>query len=118
MSRRRDRPAIPVIVVAGFLGAGKTTLLNALLGNTAGARLGVVVNDFGAINVDALLVSGQSAGTISFGNGCLCCTVDADGLADSLAQLAGRLPPATPMPHTATGSAQAVASGDASQAHA
>lgn len=84
VSRRRDRPAIPVIVVAGFLGAGKTTLLNALLGNTVGARLGVIVNDFGAINVDALLVAGQSAGTISFGNGCLCCSVDADGLGDAL----------------------------------
>ena len=88
MSRRRDRPAIPVIVVAGFLGAGKTTLLNALLGNTVGARLGVIVNDFGAINVDALLVAGQSAGTISFGNGCLCCSVDADGLGDALGGLA------------------------------
>ena len=88
MSSRRDRRAIPVVIVAGFLGAGKTTLLNALLGNTAGARLGVVVNDFGAINVDALLVSGQSAGTISFGNGCLCCTVDADGLAEALSGLA------------------------------
>lgn len=88
MSRRRDRPAIPVIVVAGFLGAGKTTLLNALLGNTVGARLGVIVNDFGAINVDALLVAGQSAGTISFGNGCLCCSVDADGLSDALGGLA------------------------------
>ncbi|MFZ2242955.1 MAG: CobW family GTP-binding protein [Gordonia amarae] len=88
MSRRRDRPAIPVIVVAGFLGAGKTTLLNALLGNTVGARLGVIVNDFGAINVDALLVAGRSAGTISFGNGCLCCSVDADGLGEALSGLA------------------------------
>lgn len=56
--------------------------------------------------------------TYGYNHGQAVSTVDADGLADSLAQLAGRLSPATPMPHTATGSAQAVASGDASQAHA
>ncbi|WP_407649986.1 CobW family GTP-binding protein [Gordonia pseudamarae] len=88
VSVRRHREAIPVVIVAGFLGAGKTTLLNALLANPVGARLGVIVNDFGAINIDALLVAGQSAGTISFGNGCLCCSVDADGLGQALAGLA------------------------------
>ena len=56
--------------------------------------------------------------TYGYNHGQAVSTVDADGLADSLAQLAGRLSPATPMPHTATGSAQAVASGDASQANA
>ncbi|MEO9330323.1 CobW family GTP-binding protein [Gordonia aurantiaca] len=86
---RRTRSPVPVIVVAGFLGSGKTTLLNHLL-RTAGAsgnRLGVLVNDFGAVNIDALLVSAQADGTVGLGNGCMCCTVDADGLEDALLSL-------------------------------
>ncbi|WP_040003963.1 CobW family GTP-binding protein [Gordonia alkanivorans] len=86
---RSARPPVPVIVVAGFLGSGKTTLLNHLL-RTAGAtgtRLGVLVNDFGSVNIDALLVSAQADGAVSLSNGCMCCTVDADGLADALTSL-------------------------------
>ena len=49
---------VPVIALTGHLGAGKTSLLNHLL-RAPGARLGVVVNDFGELNVDAALVSGQ-----------------------------------------------------------
>jgi len=50
---------IPVVIVAGYLGSGKTSLLNHLLRNNAGTRIGVVVNDFGAINIDSMLVAGQ-----------------------------------------------------------
>ncbi|TDD33606.1 CobW family GTP-binding protein [Saccharopolyspora elongata] len=82
------RQPIPVIIVAGFLGAGKTSLLNHLLRNPQGARIGVVVNDFGKINIDALSVAGQVDSTVSLGNGCLCCAVDASGLDDLLARLA------------------------------
>ncbi len=71
---------IPVLLVAGFLGAGKTTLLNHLLRTRSGLRIGVVVNDFGAVNIDAMLVAGQADGAVSLGNGCMCCTVDDDGL--------------------------------------
>ncbi|MEU3719379.1 CobW family GTP-binding protein, partial [Streptomyces californicus] len=71
---------IPVVVLAGFLGSGKTTLLNHLLRNRAGTRIGVVVNDFGAIEIDAMTVSGQVGSTVSLGNGCLCCAVDASEL--------------------------------------
>ncbi|MFB7916145.1 CobW family GTP-binding protein [Streptomyces sp. NPDC056061] len=71
---------IPVIVLAGFLGSGKTTLLNHLLANRAGNRIGVIVNDFGAIEIDAMTVSGQVGSTVSLGNGCLCCAVDASEL--------------------------------------
>ncbi|MFT3661495.1 MAG: GTP-binding protein [Gordonia sp. (in: high G+C Gram-positive bacteria)] len=80
--------AVPVVVLAGFLGAGKTTVLNHLLRNSGGRRFGVLVNDFGAVNVDALLVSGWSAGTLNLANGCICCTTDAEGLGEALAGLA------------------------------
>lgn len=71
---------IPVIVLAGFLGSGKTTLLNHLLRNRAGNRIGVIVNDFGSIEIDAMTVSGQVGSAVSLGNGCLCCAVDASEL--------------------------------------
>lgn len=82
MSRR-----IPVVALTGHLGAGKTTLLNHLL-RQPGARVGVVVNDFGAINVDAALVSGQVDEPASIAGGCLCCLEDAGGLDDALERLA------------------------------
>ena len=80
--------AIPVVVLAGFLGAGKTTVLNHLLRNSGGRRFGVLVNDFGSVNIDALLVAGQSAGTLNLANGCICCTTDAEGLGEALSGLA------------------------------
>ncbi|MCF8590173.1 CobW family GTP-binding protein [Gordonia liuliyuniae] len=78
---------IPVVVLAGFLGAGKTTLLNHVLANAGGRRIGVLVNDFGSINVDALLVSGVAGGTVTLENGCMCCTTDADGLEEAIGAL-------------------------------
>jgi G3E family GTPase len=77
---------IPVVVVAGFLGSGKTTLLNHLLAHSRDARIAVVVNDFGAVGIDSLLVSG-SGGTISLDNGCLCCAVGEDGVGPLLDRL-------------------------------
>ncbi|MEU9101083.1 GTP-binding protein [Streptomyces sp. NPDC048361] len=86
---------IPVIVLAGFLGSGKTTLLNHLLRAGRGTRIGVVVNDFGSIEIDAMTVAGQLGdSTVSLGNGCLCCAVDASELdvyLDRLARPAARL---------------------------
>lgn len=76
-----------MVLVAGFLGAGKTTLLNHLLGNNRGARIGVVMNDFGSIGVDAMSVAGQVDSMISLSNGCLCCAVDTRGLDAMLARL-------------------------------
>lgn len=78
---------IPVVALTGHLGAGKTTLLNHLL-RQPGARVGVVVNDFGSINVDAALVSGQVDEPASIAGGCLCCIEDAGGLDDALERLA------------------------------
>jgi len=77
---------VPVIALTGYLGAGKTTVLNRLL-RTPGARLGVVVNDFGAINVDASLVSGQIDQPASIAGGCLCCLPDTEGLDQALEKL-------------------------------
>ncbi|MET7616732.1 GTP-binding protein [Streptomyces sp. NPDC005408] len=78
------KPQIPVVVLAGFLGSGKTTLLNQLLRRNGGNRIGVIVNDFGSIEIDAMTVAGQVGSTVSLGNGCLCCAVDASELDDYL----------------------------------
>ncbi|WP_165777611.1 CobW family GTP-binding protein [Amycolatopsis antarctica] len=78
---------VPVLVVAGFLGAGKTTLINHLLRNVRGTRIGVIVNDFGSVNIDAMMVSGQADAIASLANGCLCCEVDVSGLDRMLGKL-------------------------------
>ncbi|MFD8129186.1 CobW family GTP-binding protein [Streptomyces mirabilis] len=79
---------IPVVVLAGFLGSGKTTLLNHLLHRSGGSRIGAVVNDFGAIEIDAMAVAGALGdSTVSLGNGCLCCAVDASELDEYLGRL-------------------------------
>ncbi|MFD8419665.1 CobW family GTP-binding protein [Streptomyces sp. NPDC059466] len=86
---------IPVIVLAGFLGSGKTTLLNHLLHHSGGSRIGAVVNDFGAIEIDAMAVAGALGdSTVSLGNGCLCCAVDAselDGYLERLTRPSARI---------------------------
>lgn len=85
---------IPVVVLAGFLGSGKTTLLNHLLRHRAGNRIAVVVNDFGAVEIDAMTVAGQVGSSVSLGNGCLCCAVDAselDGYLERLSRPAARI---------------------------
>ncbi|GAB91697.1 CobW family GTP-binding protein [Gordonia rhizosphera] len=81
------RAPIPVVIVAGFLGSGKTTLLNHLLRTASGTRIGVLVNDFGAVNIDAMLIAGQADGTVSLSNGCICCSVDSDGVQAALGRL-------------------------------
>ncbi|MFF1481743.1 CobW family GTP-binding protein [Streptomyces sp. NPDC058301] len=81
MSPTGPAPQIPVVVLAGFLGSGKTTLLNHLLRASRGTRIGAIVNDFGAIEIDVMTVAGQLGdSTLSLGNGCLCCAVDASEL--------------------------------------
>src|SRR5690606_6020411 len=67
---------IPLTVLGGFLGAGKTTVLNHLLSAPHGLRLMVLVNDFGAVNIDASLIRGVSDdGVVSLRNGCVCCSM-------------------------------------------
>lgn len=82
----------PVLAIAGFLGAGKTTLLNHLLRNSRGVRIGALVNDFGAVNIDAMLVAGQVDAMASLSNGCICCAVDASEAAEMLGKLAAVRP--------------------------
>lgn len=85
----RSLRQIPVVVIAGFLGSGKTTLLNHLLHRSGGSRIGAIVNDFGAIEIDAMAVAGALGdSTVSLGNGCLCCAVDASELDVYLERLA------------------------------
>lgn len=81
---------VPIIVVAGFLGAGKSTMLNHLLRNAGSTRIGLIVNDFGAINIDALLAAGSADGVVGLGNGCICCTVDDDSV-DGFAAVIDRM---------------------------
>ncbi|MDA0961434.1 MAG: GTP-binding protein [Proteobacteria bacterium] len=69
---------LPMTVVSGYLGAGKTTLINRLLTEDHGLRLMVLVNDFGAINIDADLLVSRTEDTIALQNGCVCCTMGAD----------------------------------------
>lgn len=85
MSARQAR--IPVIALSGSLGSGKTTLLNHLL-RTGRGRIGVVINDFGDINVDAFLVSGHVDAAMSISGGCLCCLSDPTELDRALESLA------------------------------
>ncbi len=81
MGSSRTPQQIPVVVLAGFLGSGKTTLLNHLLHRSGGSRIGAIVNDFGAIEIDAMAVAGALGdSTVSLGNGCLCCAVDVSEL--------------------------------------
>ncbi|MCW5603162.1 MAG: GTP-binding protein [Burkholderiales bacterium] len=83
--------ATPVSLITGFLGAGKTTLLKHLLEADHGVRLGVIVNDFGAINIDAELireVQGE-AQMVRLTNGCICCSVRGD-LLETVVQLAAQ----------------------------
>jgi len=70
--------ATPVTVLTGFLGAGKSTLVNRILSEAHGLRIGVIVNDFGAVSIDSQLIIGVEPGIVSLANGCVCCEIRGD----------------------------------------
>lgn len=80
---------IPVTVLTGFLGSGKTTLLNHLLRRPELARTAVLINEFGEIGLDHLMVEKVDGDVVLLSSGCLCCTVRGE-LVDSLRRLAAR----------------------------
>ena len=78
---------IPVLLITGYLGSGKTTLLNRILTNQRGIRFAVIVNDIGEVNIDASLiqqggvVSQNDDSLIALQNGCICCSLKMDLIA-------------------------------------
>ena len=69
---------LPVTVIGGYLGAGKTTVVNHLLRHNEGLRLAVLVNEFGALPIDADLIEAEEDGLISISGGCVCCAFGSD----------------------------------------
>jgi G3E family GTPase len=88
-----NAPRIPLLVLGGFLGAGKTSLLNHQLANAAGRRWVALVNDFGAVNIDAGLVARAGADMLELSNGCVRCS-----LGDDLSAALIRVLATTPRP--------------------
>lgn len=81
---------IPVSIITGFLGAGKSTLLNRLLRDPGMKDAAVIINEFGEVGIDHLLVEASNDAVVELSDGCLCCTVRGE-LIDTLAMLMDRL---------------------------
>ncbi len=82
-------PRTPVSIITGFLGSGKTTLLNHVLADPGMAGAAVIINEFGEIGLDHLLIATPNENTVLLSSGCICCTVRGD-LVDTLRELDAR----------------------------
>ncbi len=86
---------IPATVITGFLGAGKTSLIRHLLAHAGGARLALIINEFGDRGVDREILAGcgfegcDDGDVVELANGCICCTV-ADDFLPAMRMLLGR----------------------------
>ena len=78
MPRQEDNAPIPVIVLTGFLGSGKTTLLRHILHHPAFADAAVLINEFGEVGLDHLLVGALDQEPVLLRSGCICCTIRGD----------------------------------------
>ena len=84
MTITTERKQVPVLLLTGYLGSGKTTLLNRILANRKGIKFAVVVNDIGEVNIDADLIEKDGIvgktddSLVALQNGCICCTLKMD----------------------------------------
>jgi G3E family GTPase len=83
---------IPVTIITGFLGSGKTTLLNHILSSPHGLRAAVLINEFGAVDIDGSLVVSADRDMMELSNGCICCSMN-DGLVKAIERLLQREKP-------------------------
>ncbi len=84
--RAQKSQRIPITAITGFLGAGKTTLLNYMLTHNDGIKFGVVVNDFGDINIDEKLIVQKSDQKLELSGGCICCSLKTLDLQEAIEQ--------------------------------
>lgn len=100
---------VPLVVVTGFLGSGKTTLVNRILARRAArgetSKLGVIVNELGAIGIDGALLGGDTARQVELPGGCVCCVLG-DELDKTLLDLVEEYPGMTAIVLETTGVAE------------
>lgn len=80
---------LPITLLTGFLGAGKTTLLNAIIPQSTGPKIAVIVNEFGEAGLDHDLIETVDEEVVLMKSGCLCCSILGD-LSRTLQDLAAR----------------------------
>ncbi len=81
---------IQIVLLTGFLGAGKTTLMQSMLESYEGKKIGVIVNEFGEINIDAKLIQKEGMEMAELSNGSIFCACIKDKFVDSLIEMSGR----------------------------